>query len=236
MLFHLTPYAILAILPIAAFLSYSFNPAQFSWSFRHGLEPMPTEVRDRATAIQPVCAVLADVLVLGLVGVAMLGRSVGPAQVGLLLDRWTRNALLGLAAAVALAALQGIVAKRVTIGPGQFVEIAKKRPISISVSMFLVGAFSEELWIALCIVALRAAGHTAFTSAVITSVVFAVAHYQPSLSSALGVALKGGISTSLFISTGSLVATFSWHFVGNLGSLYIARRRLLEGGWSTLEP
>ncbi|MGB6510055.1 MAG: CPBP family intramembrane glutamic endopeptidase, partial [Xanthobacteraceae bacterium] len=104
----------------------------------------------------------------------------------------------------------------------------RRRPVSLSVGIFLAGAFSEELWIAFCLVVLKSTGHSTLSCVGLTAIVFGIVHYQYHFSGAFAVALKGAASALLFLWSGSLVATFSWHFVGNLGSLYIARRGLLE--------
>lgn len=186
---------------------------------------MPNEVHDRAIEAQPVCVFLANLLMLSLLGIIMVRNSVTLARVGLQLHDSERNAVLGVTAAAALFVLQRLTTRLAPVDADVFVEVAKKRRVSISVAMLSAAAFSEEVWVALSILTLRGTGRSVATAVAITSVVFAIAHYQHTFGAAFAIALKGSISALLFVGTGSLITTFFWHFVGNLGSLYNARRR-----------
>ena len=55
---------------------------------------------------------------------------------------------------------------------------------------------------------------------VMTVIVFAAMHYAYGFGGTVAVATKGSVSALLFLHYGSLVVTFLFHFVGNMGSLY----------------
>lgn len=220
---RLTAYLVLAIFPLAFFLGFSFNPIQFSWAFHHGLERMPVGVRDRAAAATYWCSFLTDALTVGCIALLMLRNSVAIARVGLHLKEWAANAALGVVAAILLILSQLIVARLIPTGPGTFAHAAKRSSVLLSAFVFLAGAFSEELWIAFCLVALRSTGHSSSVSVAVTAIVFGAVHYQYGFGGASAIALKGALSALLFLWSGSLLAPFTYHFIGNLGSFYRAR-------------
>jgi hypothetical protein len=220
----LTPYLALAAFPIAFLLGFALNPIEFSWAFHHGLEPMPEEVRDRAAAISRYVNFLGDALILGFVVVLALRNSIVAARVGLHLDKWKTNIALGIAGGVLLIVLQGLMVKSIPRGTSSpFACRVRRGSVLLWVFIFIAGAFSEELWIAFCLVALTTTGHSVPLSAAITVAVFAAVHYGYRLGGAVAVALKGVVSVLLFLWFGSLIPMFLFHCIGNLGSLYWAR-------------
>jgi len=215
----------LAVFPVALLLGFSFNPVEFAWSFHHGLKPMPNESHDRAETIRRYLNFLGDALILGFVAILMLKNSVPVALVGLHLGKWKSNAALGASAGILLILSMHFMAKRTGIGPsGNFAYNVRKGSALLWILIFILGAFSEELWIAFCILALKTTGHSVPVSIAMTMLVFASMHYGYGLFGAFAVALKGTISALLFLWSGSLIPMFLYHFIGNLGSLYRARR------------
>lgn len=218
------PYVALAIFPVALLLGLSFNPVEFAWAFHHGLEPMPNEVRDKAESIRLCLDFLVDALILGFVATLMLRNSVPAARVGLHLENWKSNAALGVTAGILLIVLLRLMFKCTSIGASEiFVYRVRRGSLLLWVLIFVAGAFSEELWIAFCLVALMANGLAMPLSVAITAVVFGAVHYGYRLG-VIAVALKGTISALLFLWSGSLIPSFLYHFIGNLSSLYWARR------------
>ena len=71
-----------------------------------------------------------------------------------------------------------------------------------------------------CLIVLKPAKHSAAISVALIIVVFAAMHYSYGLWGAVAVAVKGTISAILFLHFGSLIVTFFYHFVANLGSFY----------------
>jgi membrane protease YdiL (CAAX protease family) len=215
-------------LPVAFLLGFSFNPVDFLWSFHHGLEPMPEEVRERAATIGRYANFLGDALILGFVAVLALRNSLAAARLGLHLYQWKTNAVLGVAAGVLLILMQRLVSKSTPRNSSHpFVYQARRGSVLLWVFIFIVGAFSEELWIALCLVTLAITGHSTSVSVALTAIVFAAVHYGYRLG-AFAVALKGIMAALLFLWSGSLILTFLFHFIGNLGSLYRARQDAFE--------
>jgi membrane protease YdiL (CAAX protease family) len=221
----LVPYLVLAIFPVAYLVGYSFNPVDFAWAFHHGFRPMPGEIRDKAEDIRRYANFLGDILVLSFIATLMLRNSVPMARVGLHLENWKSNAALGITAATLLVTVQSLVAKFFRSSPSkQFAYSVRRGSILTWVLIFIAGSFSEELWIAFCLIALMATKHSAPVSIAMTMIAFAAIHYGYGLGGALAVAIKGTLSALLFLWTGSLVPSFLYHFIGNLGSLYRARR------------
>jgi hypothetical protein len=215
----------LAIFPVAVLVGFSFNPVEFRWAFHHGFKSMSDEVRDQAQKIRVYLNFLVDALILCLVATVMLRNAVPAARVGFYLGNWKSNAAIGVTAGLLLIIQMRWMLKFTTIGPSEgFTRSVRKGPVSLWVLVFVVGAFSEELWIAFCLVALTTTGHTVLVSVVVTLSVFAAMHYGYGLGGALAIGLKGAVSAILFLWTGSLIPMFLYHFIGNLGSLYRARR------------
>ncbi|HKV04946.1 MAG TPA: CPBP family intramembrane glutamic endopeptidase [Candidatus Acidoferrales bacterium] len=220
------PYEALAILPVAFLLGSAFNPIEFSWAFRHGLDQLPDDVRERAATVGRYANFLGDGLILGLVAVLMMKHSVAAARVGLHLAKWKTNIAVGTAAGVLLIGLQRLAIKSVPRGrPSPFAYRVRRGSVSLWVIVFAAGAFSEELWMAFCLVSLATTGHPVIVSIAITETVFAAVHYGYRLGGMVAVGLKGTLSAILFIWCGSLIPMVLVHFIGNLGSLFWARHR-----------
>ena len=151
----LTPYLALMALPVAFLLGFSFNPVDFLWSFHHGLDPMPEDVRERAAKIGRYACFLGDGLILGFVVILALKNSLAPARLGLHFHNWQTNAALGVTAGILLILMQRLVGKSTPRHSSHpFVYQARRGSVLLWVFIFIVGAFSEELWIALCLVTL----------------------------------------------------------------------------------
>lgn len=234
-----TPFLALAVYPVAFFLGFSFNPIEFRWAAnqaRNGRpldEPMPQALQDRADAVTRYLNFLVDALIL--ISVIVLSRAMrlSASRIGLQAASWKRDAAFGIAAGVVLTAVMGLLFRRVSIDPRHaFTSRVRKGSPLLWLFVFITGAFSEELWIALCLVALGVTEHSAAASVLMTIAVFAAAHYSYRFWGAVAVAVKGTVSALLFLHFGSLVVTFLYHFVGNLGSLYwnrYWRRQMTDG-------
>lgn len=223
----LTPYLALAIYPLAFFLGFSVNPIEFSWTFKLARrrrsidEPMPAEVRDRAEAVTRYLNFLVDALVLVFIVILLRRTGLGAGHMGLQFANWEHDAIFGLTAGIFLVATQSLTLRRVPIDPRHAFtyQVRRGSPV-LWVFIFVTGAFSEELWIAVCLVFLRTTAHSAAISVAVTIAVFAAMHYSYRFWGTVAVAAKGTISALLFLHSGSVIVTFFCHFVGNLGSLY----------------
>lgn len=223
---RLIPYEALAIFPLAYLLAFSFNPVEFSWGLRHGLEgkrlePMPKEVLEKVDDVRRYARFLMYALILGLLAALLLKASIPAARVGLHLQNWMSNAAVGLVAAILFVVVQGLVfnSQPVDIHHPFAYAVRRGSPI-LWVFIFIVGAFSEEFWIAFCLIALRTTGHSVALSVAMTVIVFAAVHYSYGFGGAAAVGTKGTFSALLFLHYGSLIVPFLYHFIGNLGSLY----------------
>jgi hypothetical protein len=200
----LTPYEALSILPVAFLLGFSFNPVEFRWAFHHGFESMPKEVRDRAETIRRYASFLMDTLILGLVAALMRRNLVPAARVGMHLDKWATNAVIGIASGMLLIVSQGLLTRFFPLGTSKnpFTDRVRQGSVLLWVVIFFVGVFSEELWIAFCLLTLRATGHSTVLSIAMTMIVFAAVHYGYRLGGAFAVALKGPFQPSFFFGPG----------------------------------
>jgi hypothetical protein len=218
---------VLLIFPLAFLLSSLFNPPEFLWTFHLGrrgspLEPMPENVREKATVFSHYANFTGDAIIFGLVWLLMRRASVPSALVGLILEGWKSNVAIGVTAGTLLVAVQRMI--NLPADPHHpFVYMVRKGSAVFWVVSFIVGAFAEELWIALSIFTLRATGHSAALSVAMTAIVLAAVHYGYRFGT-VAVAVKGAVSGLIFLSCGSLIPMFLFHFIGNLGSLYWARR------------
>ena len=184
------------------------------------MEPMPDEIHEKAALVRRYANFLGDAVLVGLIAVLALRNSIGSAQLGLKLEHWEDNGAAGIAAGLLLVVVQGLIAQLVRVdAQNPFTYSVRRRSLAVWLLIFLAGAFSEELWIALCVVAFRSAGHAAVTAVATTAIVFAAVHYGYGFGAVIA-GVKGAISALLFLHYGSLIVLFSFHFVGNLGSLY----------------
>lgn len=214
------PYLGLAVFPLLAF--FPFNWLEFSWGFHHGREPMSPEVTQRAERIgRYVLWIRHGLLVTIVLGLAM-HQSLQFSQIGLRLEGWQRNSLIGIVAASLWVGLHGFL-RRLSPLP----EIRDKRlaaePTANWVLSQSVSVLAEELWIAFCLVSLIRTGHSAVLAIIVTATVFGALHYQYR-TGAFATAILGAASALLFLWRGSLLPSYLFHFMGNISALYWARR------------
>jgi membrane protease YdiL (CAAX protease family) len=218
-----TPYLALATFPLVAWVV--LNPTRFSWGFHHGLEPIPAELRDKAEFIDRLILLPRDAIAIGCVAGLMLWQSVPPTLAGLRLDQWKTNIAIGVAAgALRVAAVSALFAWVPGTGQGTTAQFTRTGSTSLWLLIDLVGVFAEEFWIAFCLVALRETGHAVALSVTIVAIVFGAMHWQYRFWGALATAALGAVACLLFLWRDSLVPTFLFHFIGNLGGLYWLRR------------
>lgn len=185
---------------------------------------MPVEVRDRAESMDRYWYFLVDAITIALV-IALMSRSGVPApEVGLQLEGWKSNVVIGIAAGIVTVLIESLVARFPSDAISRnATDYLRRGRVSFWVFVFFSGAFAEELWIAFCLVAMRTTGHTVITSIAATALVFGAVHFTYRFG-ALAVAIKGAASALLFLWCGSLIPMFVFHFTGNLGTLYWLRR------------
>jgi membrane protease YdiL (CAAX protease family) len=227
-LVHLAPY--LAILTFLLAYSLAINPLRFSWGLRRGLagvafEPLPAELVGKAERIDRYTLVLRSALAISFISILMYWQSIPAAQVGLRSYDWKTNVAIGFAAGLLRVVLVSALAIFVpAASQNPITDYMRKGSLFFWVPFTLMGAFAEEFWIAICLVTLMAVGYSVEVSVGVTAIAFGAMHFRLRYWAALAVALTGVFSCLIFVWTRSLIATYLFHFVGNLGSLYWKRR------------
>jgi hypothetical protein len=216
------PYLGLAIFPIAAFAP--FNLVRFFWGYHHGLEPMPHDVQERAERVDRYIWPFTNLLTIAPIVALMNHLRIPAPVVGLRLDLWQLNVVLGVSTGLFLVVIQGLLRMLMTPKKEDLDHAEYARgSASLWCLIFLFGAFSEELWLAFCLVALRQTTHSIAFSILLTASVIGLAHF-PYRFGAFATASLGAVSGILFLWRGSLIPPYLFHFVGNIGALYWARR------------
>lgn len=186
---------------------------------------MPIEIRNRAESADCYWYFIVDAITIAFVVSLMLWKRVSPSQTGLQLANWREGVIVGAAAGVLRLLLMGTLVKLSpwAISGRNGPHHLSTGSIRLWVITFLVGAFSEELWIAFCVVAFLTTGHSEAICVSITAIVFGAVHWEYRFG-AFATAMYGAVSALLFLWLGSLIPMFLFHFIGNLGSLYWVRR------------
>jgi len=170
---------------MSCLLGYSFNPIEFRWTAHLGWqrrpisEPMPPELQDRAEAVNRYLNFCVDALILVCIAIWAHRISLDPARLGLQFAGWKHHVFVGATVGILVIAVQGLMLRRVPIDPRHaFTYRVRKGSALLWVFVFISGAFSEELWIAFCLIILRSTTHSATISVAMTIVVFAAMHYS----------------------------------------------------------
>ncbi|MGC2357697.1 MAG: CPBP family intramembrane glutamic endopeptidase [Candidatus Acidiferrum sp.] len=186
---------------------------------------MTPDVLRRAEKVDLFVWPLRDATVVCLVVLLMRELGIAAAQVGIHGASWRVAVTWGVAAGLLHITLQGIIwVLNPSLRSFKVYSEASKGPLVVWSVIFLAAAFSQEMWLVFCFVALRGAGFPTATSILLTSIAFGAAHFTYR-TGALAVAISGMVSCLLFLVTGSLLASVLFHYLGNLGSLYWIRQR-----------
>lgn len=219
------PYLGLAIFIVAAFTP--FNLVRFTWGYRHGGQKMPHDVREKAEKVDRYLWPLRNLFTIVPIIILMHYQSVPAAVIGLRLDFWQLNVALGVSTGLLLVVIQGLLRRRLMAAEKENdLDVADEHtrgPASLWLLIFLFGAFSEELWLAFCLVALRSTNHSITFSILLTAITISLVHFPYRLG-AFATASLGAVSGILFLWRGSLLPSFLFHFIGNIGALYWARQ------------
>lgn len=186
---------------------------------------MPRVTQEKAEKADRYWYFIVDAITIAFVVGLMLWNGVQPSRTGLHLGNWKEGVSVGIAAGAFRLLLIGTLVKAFP-----WAAPDRKGPhrlwtgsISLWATTFLSGAFSEELWIAFCLFALTASGHSMVASVLLTAGVFGAVHFEYRLG-AVATAMYGCVSALLFLWLHSLIPMFLFHFIGNMGSLYWARK------------
>jgi len=189
---------------------------------------MPPEILRRAERVDQLVWPLQHATIFGLVILLMTHQKVSAAQVGIYEDRWQISLLLGVTAGLLLVVMQGLIWKVVPSVMAARGEFENTRGSAILwCANYMVGAFTEELWLVFCLVALLKGGFSIPMAVMVPSIAFGSAHFTYRLG-ALVTMILACFSCLLFLATRSLFAPYFFHFIGNLGVLYWARRRAAQ--------
>jgi hypothetical protein len=216
---HWIPYLALGIFPLLAFLP--FNWVEFSWGFHHRPDPMPPEVSQRADRVGRYVLWLRHGLAVAIVLGLAVNQSLQFSQIGLRLDGWLRNCLIGIVAALLPLGLQGFYRSLYPLPDTRDKALAAE-PTANWIFSQLVSVLGEDLWLALCVVSLLRTGHSNVVAVLLPATVFGVLHFQYR-AGAIGTGIYGAISASLFLWRGSLLPSYFFHYAMNMGSFYWAR-------------
>jgi membrane protease YdiL (CAAX protease family) len=183
---------------------------------------MPPEVAQRAERIGQYVLWLRHGLVLAFVlGTAAL-QSLAFSQIGLRLDGWQLNTLIGVGAGALQVGLQRLFWRLRRLPNANDKRLAAQPRANWILSQ-LFSVLAEELWLAFCVVSLVRAGHSALVAVLLPATVFGALHHQYRVG-AIATGGYGAISASLFLWRGSLMPPYLFHFIGNIGALYWSRR------------
>lgn len=184
---------------------------------------MPPEVAQRAERIGQYVLWLRHGLVLAFVLGTVALQSLAFSQIGLRLDGWQLNTLIGVGAGALQVGLQRLFWRLRPLPNANDKRLAAQPRANWILSQ-VFSVLAEELWLAFCVVSLVRAGHSALVAVLLPATVFGALHYQYGVG-AIETGGYGAISASLFLWRGSLMPPYLFHFIGNIGALYWARRR-----------
>jgi membrane protease YdiL (CAAX protease family) len=212
----------LSIFP-AAFLII-VNPLAVYWNFHHGPDAMPARTLVRVYHFERWLLLVRNAIIIALVYVVAARSSVSLIRLGLSWDAWHANVAIGIAVGFLRVTLQGwIYSTFPTLRDANHQPELSLGSTLFWVALFILGAFAEEFWMALCVVTLAKTFHTIAIPILVTATVFGLVHFGYRLGGMLAMAIFGTASMLLFISRGSLLPAFVFHLVGNLGVLYFVR-------------
>jgi len=165
-----------------------------------------------------------EALVLGLVLFLLRWQGIGAEQIGLPLQRWGQDLLLGCGAGLVWIGLVAAsfygVARAWGVPKTSYYQ---EGSVTFWILIALFGAFVEEFWRAFCLLALARIGHSTVFSVMLTSVAFAAAHMPKRAGGAVASGIFGLVAASLYLWRGNLVTPCSAHLIANLGMIYWAR-------------
>lgn len=232
----ISAFLALAAFPVLGWLTP--EPVSLQWGFRHGklgvpAPPLPPGLKERSERNSRCLRLLRYAVLSGFLFFLMRASSLQTSVVGLTLHHWPRFLLLGSGAGLVWVAstsfIGGIGGHSWRRGPRQLEDYFASGSLELWIFITLVGCFVEEYWRAFCLVGFEQVGYTPLFALLVTSFVFALAHYGGGARALefgrlSGHATFGVLVALLFIWSHSIVATYSAHAVGNLIALCWARR------------
>jgi membrane protease YdiL (CAAX protease family) len=185
---------------------------------------MPAFTAARVYRLERYLLIIRNIIIVALVLALASHGSIPFIKLGLSWNRWQTNIAIGLSVGLLRVALQGwIYSLFPTLGDDQHNPELSLGSIFFWVPFFILGAFAEEFWIAISIVTILNTIHALIVPILAVGIVFGLVHFGYGLGGMLATGVFGIISVSLFIWRDSLLPSFLFHLVGNLGVLYFVR-------------
>jgi hypothetical protein len=210
---------VLALVVYPLLSSLPLNLVEIQWNFRHGLDPMPAEVRERAEAADRIRRVVIYVVLLALVVFLLRGSSISTYAVGLTIDNWK--------SAIELGALVGLIPLSVgsiwhrLVPPHKRQEEPESRGSLASwCGLTLLGSLSVELWRVYCITGLMRLDVSAWLAVLVVAIAYGASWLVTSTGGAVGAAMYGGVAGLLFVKTGSLLSPLTMGLIAGIAELY----------------
>jgi membrane protease YdiL (CAAX protease family) len=195
---------------------------------------MPHDVAEKAERAGRYMLFFIHLVVATSVFYMMRHHSVSAPEVGLHLGRWKFQLSVGCIAGVSWVALSRTLLTLLYVAtrsePSRARHYLERGSALLWVPIFIVGAFAEEFWRAFCLFALTNTGHSVTWSVLLTATAFGAGHLKLGVARALGTAAFGVAAALLFVWLGSLMATYSAHFIVDLAGLYWVRRSQYDAG------
>lgn len=214
-LLALVAYPLLHLLPL--------NLIRFRWGFKNGLALMPSEMQAKAEAADRVAPFIIQLILIMLVVLSMRGSSISVQEVGLTLHNWKSALGMGVMFSLPLVSLGKLVLSSVSRKAARK-EGVSRGPMATWIGLVVLGAFSNAIWLAFCIVALIRHGFPAWLAIMLVTLFFATVSLQVNIARALGAAAVCGATGFLFVNTRSLLAPLAMSVIAGLNYVYDVRR------------
>lgn len=214
--------AILALVFYPLLFNLPLNLVRFRWGFRHGLEPMSSEVQETAEAADRAVQLIIYVVLLTFVIFLLHGSFISVYEVGLTTDNWKAATALGALLSYVPLSL-GAILLRILPSDKIREEPESRGPLAAWCGLAILGSFSTEFWRAFCIAALLRLNLSAWLAVLVVAVAFGASQLTTSTARAAGAVTFGGIAGFLFVKTGSLLAPLTMSLIAAGAQLYRVR-------------
>jgi len=234
-------YVCLLAYPVIMLLVPDPNSIRWGWK-TGGLEPLPPEIKERCGRNQWNLLIF-KFFVLVVVCFFLIRQSSIPLHdVGIRRTQPVNLVILGLVTASLLilwaCGLRSLTAKVASLKYGPPYLLRESIPKLIC--LIVLGAFAEEFWRALSLIAFTKAGVSVFFAVIATSIVFGIGHVFSwksvggALGRMLGPCIAGIFCASLFLWFHSLFVPMSAHVLLNAFGTLTGRKRLIAKEESNL--
>jgi len=220
---HWIAYLIL-IVPLVLMVIMG-NPMRVLWAVYRPSEVMAPDDEIKTYRVNRFLQPLKEIILVAILSGLLIHQGTNAALVGFSLRHWQLNVGIGATAGLLMVGLQSLLCRwMASMGhPTKNRELLEGSISSWVFSLF-IGAFAEEFWIVLCMVAMTQLGHSVLSSVVVTSLIFGCAHILLGIEAVPALAMTSVPSCLLFLWRGSILPLLLYHWIGNIGVLYRERR------------